>query len=127
MKIYYAHHIWKYNTEIEKYEIDLIKKYFPTDILLNPNGDLGYTENSGLTETEIMKICLDTKYDVLVFSSMDGVVGHGVYNEVNHAIKLHKDIYYLNNNIITHITKVEWKLLNLDNNRLFAIIQNMTL
>ena len=36
-KIYYAHHLWKYGTEIEQYEIYLIKNKFPASTIINPN------------------------------------------------------------------------------------------
>ena len=36
---YYAHHQWKYGTQIEQYEIDLIKRYFPGDAIFNPATD----------------------------------------------------------------------------------------
>ena len=120
MKIYYAHHIWKYNTDIEKYEIQLIKKYFPNDIIINPNGDLGYTENCGLTENEIMKICLATDYDSLIFSSMDNLVGHGVVDEVNKAFSLNKVVYYLNSNQIIKIRSINWNVIN-ESRRIYAI------
>ena len=37
-KIYYAHHLWKYNTPIEEYELNVIKRYFPYHEIINPNG-----------------------------------------------------------------------------------------
>lgn len=36
---YYAHHQWKYGTQIEQHEIDLIKRYFPSDTIFNPATD----------------------------------------------------------------------------------------
>ena len=38
--IYYAHHQWKYGTQIEQYELDLIKRYFPGDTIFNPATEL---------------------------------------------------------------------------------------
>ena len=38
--IYYAHHQWKYGTQIEAYELDLIREYFPYDKIFNPATDL---------------------------------------------------------------------------------------
>ena len=80
VKIYYAHHIWKYNTKIEEYELDLIKNTFKNAEIINPNGGLGYTEYSGLTEPEIMDICYKAvlSCDIIVFSSINGVIGAGV-------------------------------------------------
>ena len=36
-KLYYAHHIFKYNTKEEKQEIELIEKKFPNFLIINPN------------------------------------------------------------------------------------------
>lgn len=99
MKIYYAHHIWKYNTEIEKYEIDLIHRHFKNATIVNPNG---YIDQSS-TEEEIMNTCLDMvrHCDITVFSSVNGVIGYGVYQEVNEAINSGKPVYYIDNNTLT--------------------------
>ena len=120
MKIYYAHHLWKYNTKIEEYEISLIKKYLPNYNIINPNGSI----IQGRPEDIIMIDCLKAieDCDALVFSSMDGVVGHGVVDEVNHAIKLHKDVYYITNNKIIFIDKIKWNVIN-ENNRIYATIE----
>lgn len=96
MKIYYAHHIWKYNTEIEKYEIDLIHKHFGNATIVNPNGMI----DQSLSEEEIIDTCLGIvrECDITVFSSVGGVIGHGVYQEVNEAINNGKPVYYIENN-----------------------------
>lgn len=79
--IYYAHHQWKYGTPVEIYELDLIKRYFPNANIFNPSIDLKSiisTDNEDL----IMEECLETvrNSDILVFSSLDGCVGTGVYH-----------------------------------------------
>lgn len=83
MKIYYAHHIWKYGTKIEEYELNLIKKTFPNATIFNPSIDINQTGNEEL----IMKRCLDevSKSDMVVFSSMNGCIGFGVFQEINCA------------------------------------------
>ena len=93
--IYYAHHQWKYGTKIEQYELDLIKRYFPDYKIFNPCADV--KTDASLGEEAIMKECLETvqNSDVLVFSSMDGVVDTGVYHEVQEARKHGKFIYYI--------------------------------
>ena len=118
MKIYYAHHLWKYSTKIEEYEIGLINKNFPNSIIINPNGDLGRIKLK--TESEIMNICLSIDYDILIFSTVDGIVGHGVYDEVNQALKNHKPVYYLINNSFINVVQIEWDLIN-QSDRVFAI------
>lgn len=83
MKIYYAHHCWKYDTPIEAWELDLIRRRFPGCEIINPNGDI----NQALTERTIMNNCLQKvdECDALVFSSLSGVIGKGVFREVMHA------------------------------------------
>ena len=120
MKIYYAHHLWKYNTDIEKYELDIIKRYFPYDEIINPNG---YIEQ-GREESEIMIDCLSTIEDcnILIFSSVNGVVGRGVVDEFNKASKLGLPIYYIIDNILYDARPYSFKLTNSGNNRLYAIV-----
>ena len=96
--IYYAHHQWKYGTQIERYEIDLIKRYFPDSVVFNPATEL--TTDPALGEEAIMEECLERvrNSDIVIFSSMDGVVGTGVYHEVQEARKNGKFVYYIFNN-----------------------------
>ena len=98
--IYYAHHQWKYGTKIEKYELDLIKKYFPNATIFNPSTDL--IIQPGETEEDIMWQCLQTvrNSDILVFSSMDGVIGTGVYHEIAEAKERDKIIFYIYKNAL---------------------------
>lgn len=93
--IYYAHHQWKYGTKVEAYEIDVIKRYFPNAKIFNPSTDLILPPNSN--EESIMKRCLETvrNSDILVFSSMDGVIGTGVYHEIEEAKKNGKIVFYI--------------------------------
>lgn len=93
--IYYAHHQWKYGTKIEQYEIDLIKRYFPDSVVFNPATEL--TTDPALGEEAIMEECLERvrNSDIVIFSSMDGVVGTGVYHEVQEARKNGKFVYYI--------------------------------
>lgn len=82
--IYYAHHQWKYGTKIEEYELDLIKKNFPNAVIFNPATEL---KIEGKSEYEIMEECLKIveKSDIVIFSCMDGMIGIGVYEEVERA------------------------------------------
>lgn len=93
--IYYAHHQWKYGTQVEQYELDLIRGYFPNATIFNPSVDLTHTKADG--EEAIMEECLETvrNSDILVFSSLDGTVGKGVYQEVNEAYKKDKLVLYI--------------------------------
>lgn len=99
--VYYAHHLWKYGTKIEQHEIEVINRYFPHANVFNPATDL-LSNNCGDEET-IMAECIDAvdDSDILVFSSMDGMVGTGVYTEVEEAIKAGKLVLYLTKNTLT--------------------------
>lgn len=93
--IYYAHHQWKYGTPIEEYEQALIRKYFPNATIINPATDLKQKDCND--ETKIMAECLGLVIDsdIIVFSSMDGLLGAGVYAEVQTAQKAGKLVLYL--------------------------------
>ena len=87
MKIYYAHHIWKYGTPIEVFEMSVIKNGFDFEDefeIVNPRDAL----SQGISESEIMKqaFLMIDQCDALVFSTISGVVGHGVFNEVIYAL-----------------------------------------
>lgn len=94
LNIYYAHHQWKYGTKIEEYELDLIKAYFPNATIFNPSVSLNI---NGETEDEIMEFCLHQVgiSDMVIFSSVDGLVGIGVFKEVTHAKDLGMPVYYI--------------------------------
>lgn len=94
LQIYYAHHQWKYDTKIEEYEMNLINAYFPNSCIFNPSSDLIVEDR---TEKDIMKECLKQvrQSDIIVFSSVDGCVGKGVYHEVKEAYKNYKPVFYI--------------------------------
>ena len=93
MKIYYAHHLWKYNTKIEINEIDIIKKSFPSSQIINPNKSISQFGDS----IDIMKLCLDSLSDcnILIFSAVNGIIGRGVFREIERAEQLGMKIYYI--------------------------------
>lgn len=93
--IYYAHHQCKYGTQIEQYELGLIKRYFPGDTIFNPATEL--TTDHSLGEEAIMEECLERvrNSDIIIFSSMDGVIGTGVYHKLEEACKNGKFVYYI--------------------------------
>ena len=123
-KIYYAHHLWKYNTEIEKYEIDVIKTVFPMANIINPNGAVTQDRE----EKDIMKDCLLTveNCDILVFSSIDGVVGKGVVDEVSKAKETGKRIYFIHSNRLVEAEHCKFNVIeNSNSNRVYAIVSNV--
>ena len=121
MIIYYAHHIWKYDTKIEEYELDLIKENFPDYKIINPNK----TVNQSLPESDIMNECFNyvDDCDVIVFSSMDGMIGKGVFDEVNRALDQNKAVFYLFQNEITQLFEFE-KIENSTTNRIYATVKS---
>ena len=123
-KIYYAHHLWKYNTEIEKYEVDLIQTTFPASTIINPNGVIKQERE----ESDIMKDCLLSveDCDILVFSSVNGVVGKGVVDEVNKAKELKKRIYFIHANQLNESEYCKFKVIeDSKSNRVYAIVSNI--
>lgn len=110
-KLYYAHHMFKYNTEEEKQEIELIEKKFPNFLIINPNGWI-CQDNS---EQAIMNQCYHfvKMSDVLVFSSLNTIIGRGVYEEVEVALENNKDVYYLSDKNFYKITLKDFLKINI--------------
>ena len=95
MLVYYAHSMLIYNTEKEREEIDLIRNYDTT--IINPNG---WIYNSG-NEKDIMEQCFVfiKQTDMTIFSTLkDGVIGKGVYSEIEKALYYDKPVFYLRQN-----------------------------
>lgn len=93
--IYYAHHQWKYHTQEEAYELEVIRRYFPNAKVFNPSTDLEM--KIAVYEDLVMRECLKAvdSSDIVIFSSLDGTVGTGVYKEVMHALDSGKLVLYL--------------------------------
>lgn len=121
MKIYYAHHQWKYGTEIEKYEIDLIRDNFSNAEIFNPSTDLII---KGKTNEEIMDECLEhvRESDVVIFSSVDGMIGIGVYTELKEARKCNKKIYYISHDTLWPSFHIR-KCISPKSDRLYAYVK----
>ena len=85
--------MFKYNTKEEKQEIELIEKKFPNFLIINPNEWI-CQDNS---ERAIMNQCYHfvKMSDILVFSSLNTIIGRGVHEEVQLALEENKDVYYL--------------------------------
>lgn len=120
-KIYYAHHIWKYRTEIEDYELGLIRSVFPDDRIINP---MKFEHEDLSNEKAIMEKCIEelSQCDILVFSSLSGVVGAGVYEEVNYALEHNILVYYIINNGLRVIPNIFWNLTG-KSRRVYAIVK----
>lgn len=120
--VYYAHHQWKYGTKIEQYELEVIDRYFPHAEVFNPSTDL-LTKDCG-DEAIIMEECLDVvdDSDILVFSSMDGMIGIGVFTEVEAALKAGKLVLYLTKDVLTTEFTIRAEDPNTRTDRLYATI-----
>lgn len=125
MKLYYAHHIWKYDTKIEDYEIEVVKSCFTDGVeIVNPKTAAEQNKDSKLIMEDCLRII--QRCDGLVFSSISGVVGKGVYREVEKALKDNKPIYYIfYNTLHSEITMDNLKIINPDNpnNRVYAEVR----
>ena len=122
--IYYAHHQWKYGTKVEEYEIDLIRRYFPLSKVFNPATDLYCVKHGVPDESTIMDECLNRveNSDIFVFSSMDGVIGKGVYTEAKRATEMGKICFYIFNNMLIHGSYIKIDRIKGDNDRLYATV-----
>lgn len=136
--VYYAHHMWKYDTQEEIIEADMINNHFDNPIIINPNGwifDCG-------DEHVIMKQCLKLieNSDIFVFSTLSGenyweekefkgIIGRGVYTEIRHAFKRDKKVFILKNDktSVEEFTKEDFddiEFLNVGSWKRFAKIIN---
>ena len=123
MRIYYAHHLWKYNTKIEEYELSIIRKKFPDAEILNPNGMVCQS----LPESEIVQDCFSKilECDALVFSDISGMVGYGVYSEVQFASFHYIPIYRIVGTEITMPPVIKFEVLHDSKDlRVYAEIKN---
>lgn len=93
--IYYAHHRWKFYTRVEEYEIDLIRKYFPNGIIFDPSMDLDMkiVIYRDLAMRERLKAVESS--DIVVFSSLDGIIDSDVYQEIMYAREKGKPCFYI--------------------------------
>ena len=121
-KVYYAHHRYKYGTKIEEYELNLIQSStILNSKVFNPATDL---KTKSKSERTIMKECIREvkNSDVVIFSSMDGVIGIGVYKEIMAAKKAHIPTFYIYQNRLW----ADWKIrINEDDSacdRLYAYV-----
>ncbi len=111
---YYAHSVFKYNTDVEKYEMSLIPGTY-----INPNGNVDQSQS----EKEIMSKCFKfiDMCDSLVFSSVDGVIGKGVADEITYAFMREKPIYYIFGNKLNKIKNIVIKPIeNSKSRRIYA-------
>ena len=120
--IYYAHHQWKYHTREEEYELDLIRKYFPNATIFNPSTDLDM--KIVVYGNLVMRECLKAvdSSDIVIFSSVNGVISSDVYQEITHAREKEKPCFYLYYDKLQPIFKVAKLVDEERSERLYALI-----
>lgn len=120
MKVYYAHHLWKYNTPIEDYETSLLERFLPQHEILNPRLEV---KQAG-EEESIMKDCLSlvSECEAIAFSDLSGVIGRGVYDEIQRAMRDRKPIYRIAENEVTLVKSIKYHIIG-ESARVYAIIK----
>lgn len=118
MKIFYSHHLWKYGTKIEAWELGLIKAKFPGAEIINPNGDVKQDQPEDVIMADCLRLVKEC--DVLVFSSLDGIIGKGVFRELNAALESRKPVYYLHAGEIGGAGQFMGEIRNNATDRLYA-------
>ncbi len=103
MRVYYAHAMCTYGTDIEQEEIKLIKAHLPNSDIINPEAHEGNPEKS----LQGMKYCfrLIDGCDVLVFSKLLQKITAGVGLEVNFALSKKIPVYLLQNAGLKRVEK----------------------
>lgn len=122
MKIYYAHHIWKYGTPIENYELECIMRKFQDVEIINPHIVLP----QGKPESEILQVAYNTikSCDALVFSTVSGMIGHGVFNEIAVAVNSGIQVYQLEGDTCYEMKDIDLKnIVFKGDNRIYALVR----
>ncbi|MEG2289656.1 MAG: hypothetical protein RSC24_06780 [Clostridium sp.] len=100
MKIYYAHHMWKYNTQEELDEIESIEREFDKCTIINPNGDIVESGDDEYAMEQCFNLVKGS--NTLVFTTLpDKTFGKGVYDEVALALSLKIPVYILDKGIFS--------------------------
>ena len=107
-----------YNTKIEKKEFDAIYDKFQNENIYIINPAIWIAQN--MNGHDAMQQCfkfIDIS-DCIVFTTLeDGIIGKGVYEEINYALKNKKKIFILKNNIITRFLNNDFKKIDIIYNK----------
>lgn len=93
IKLYYAHHVWKYDTPMENFEIQCIERQFKDSVIINPRTTIPQDQPESIILDYAYKALNDC--DAIVFSTLSGMIGHGVFNEIIYAFNAGKKVYQL--------------------------------
>ncbi len=123
-RLYYVHAMCIYGTEIEKEEINLLKKFFPKHELIDPGLHEGNVEKS----LKGMKYCYELidRCDDLAFTRLLGKITSGVGLEINHALRKGIPVYRLEDNKLERVSKNVKSLSREDTIRLYEFWRNIT-
>ena len=116
--IYYAHSMEIYNTKIEKKEFNVIYDKFQNENIYIINPAIWIAQN--MNGHDAMQQCfkfIDIS-DCIVFTTLeDGIIGKGVYEEINYALENKKRVFILKNNIITRFLNNDFKKIDIIYNK----------
>lgn len=122
MKIYYAHHVWKYDTPMENFEIKCIERQFKDAVIVNPR--------TTIPQDQPESVILDYAYkalnncDAIVFSTFSGMIGHGVFNEIAVAVNSGVAIYQLEGDSCYKMDDIDLKeIIFRGDNRVYALVR----
>ncbi len=89
MKVYYAHSIKIYDTEVEEEEYSFLREKYEN--VFNPNTEIEYKKEEG------MRPYLDVVItsDLIICSEFEGYIGKGVFREVEFALRNNIPVYCL--------------------------------
>lgn len=87
----------------EKLELDLIRQQFSDAQIINPSNYDNFWDRKGYSSQEKMQECFQllSECNLVVFSSIKGFIGRGVYEEIRKAENLSIPVKYIWNNNFT--------------------------
>ncbi len=121
-RIYYAHAMCTYGTQVEKREQAVIQRIFPGHEIIDPGA---YEDN----EEKLlggMNYCLKLveSCDALAFSRIRGKVTAGVGKEAKHALALKKPVYELVGDAVRQVFKPPRYVSREESRKLYAEWKN---
>ena len=128
MKIFYSHHCYKYGTPIEEYEMELIRSGTPIEevTIINPKNALPQDAPESVIMEDAFSIIANC--DALVFSTVSGMIGRGVFDEVIYALNHGKPVYEIYGDDIIEVEGILafesriYRLIFNGDNRRYAIL-----
>jgi hypothetical protein len=103
MRVYYAHAMVLYGTDLEKAEAEIIKARLPGYEVVDP----GESEGNPEKDEQGMRYCfkLIDGCDALAFSRLMGKITSGVGLEIDYALSRYKSVYSIEGNGLSRVTR----------------------